>query len=109
MRIDDKVRCEKLQHVIDREAAKMSALSSEKNDKCEYLTGEEILLLDQRRVIEQAKITYSPLGKDFKKTNKKIEDQEKKHIETTQNCEKQLIKSNTIVQKMIMILDINWF
>ena len=97
MRIDDKIRDEKLQHDIDREAAKMSALSSGKNDKCEYLTGKEILLLDQRRVIEPAKITYSPLGKDLKKTNKKIEDQEKKHIKATQNREKQLIRSNTIV------------
>ena len=96
MRIDDKIRCEKLQHDIDREAAKMSALSSGKNDKCGYLTGEGILLLDQRRVIEQG-IRFSPLGKDLKKTNKKIEDQEKKHIKATQNREKQLIKSNTIV------------
>ena len=30
-----------------------------------YLTGEEILPSDQRRVIEQAKYVYSPLGKAF--------------------------------------------
>ena len=48
-------------------AAKLSALSSEKIDKYEYLTGEEILPSDQRRVIEQAKFTYSPLGKAFEK------------------------------------------
>ena len=48
-------------------AAKLSALSSEKIDKYEYLTGEDILPSDQRRVIEQTKFTYSPLGKAFEK------------------------------------------
>ena len=67
MTIDDKIRDEKLQHDINREAAKISALSSEKIDKYEYLTGEEILTPDQRTVIEQAKLTYSPLGKAFEK------------------------------------------
>ena len=45
----------------------LSALSSGKIDKYEYLTGEEILPSDQRRIIEQAKFTYSPLGKAFGK------------------------------------------
>ena len=49
--IGDKIRDEKLKYSINREAAKISALSSRKIDKCEYLTGEEILLPDQRRVI----------------------------------------------------------
>ena len=40
---DDKIRDEKLQYDINREAAKLSALSSEKVDKYEYLTGKEIL------------------------------------------------------------------
>ena len=65
MIIDDKVRDEKLQYGINREAAKMSTVSSGKIDKYEYLTGEEILPSDQRRVIEQAKFTYFPLGKSF--------------------------------------------
>ena len=43
MKIDDKNRVEKLQYDINREAANMSALSSRKIDKYEYLTGEEIL------------------------------------------------------------------
>ena len=42
MTIDDKIRDEKLQHGINREAAKISALSSSKINKYEYLTGEEI-------------------------------------------------------------------
>ena len=40
MAIDDQIRDEKLQYNIDREAAKISALSSGKIHKYEYLTGE---------------------------------------------------------------------
>ena len=67
MTIDDQARDEKLQHDINREAAKISALSSGKIDKYEYLTGEEILPSNQQQIIEQAKFTYSPLRKPFEK------------------------------------------
>ena len=43
MAIDDQVKDEKLQYDINREAAKISALSSGKIDKYEYLTSEETL------------------------------------------------------------------
>ena len=43
VQVSDKIRDEKLQYDINREAAKMSALSSGKIDKYEYLTDEEIL------------------------------------------------------------------
>ena len=69
---------------IKREAAKTSALSSGKIDKYEYLTGDEILPSDQSRIIEQAKFTYSPLSRTFKKQVKKIEEQGKKQIEILQ-------------------------
>ena len=49
MAIDGKIRDEKLQYDIKREAAKVSALTSGKIYKYEYLTGEEILPLDQGR------------------------------------------------------------
>ena len=52
---------------INREAAETSALSSGKIDKYEYLTGKEILSSNQRQRIEQAKFTYSSLGKAFEK------------------------------------------
>ena len=52
---------------INRETAKKSALPSNKIDKYEYLTGEEILPSNQQQIIEQAKFTYSPLGKAFAK------------------------------------------
>ena len=60
-----KIRDEKLQFDINREAARKSAILSGKIDKYEYLTGEEIL--PQSRLIEQTKFTYSPLGKAFEK------------------------------------------
>ena len=67
MTIDDKIKDEKVQYDINREIAKMSALSSGKIDKYEYFTSEESIPPDQRRGIEQAKFTYSPLGKAFEK------------------------------------------
>ena len=81
MTIDDQNRDEKLQYDINREAAKISALSSNKIGKYEYLTGEEILPSNQKQIIEQAKFTYSPLGKAFEKQIKTIEDQGKKQVE----------------------------
>ena len=64
MTIDDKIKDEKLQYDIVREAAKISILSSGKVDKQEYLTGEEILPSNQREIIEQVKFVYSPLRND---------------------------------------------
>ena len=54
MTIDDKVIDEKIQYDINREVAKVSALSSGKIEKYEYITGEEILPSDQSSMIEQA-------------------------------------------------------
>ena len=73
MTIDNKIRDEKIQYDFNREAAKISALSSSKIYKYEYLTSEEILPSEQSRVIEQANFTYFPLGKVFKKQIKTIE------------------------------------
>ena len=63
---------------INREPAKISALLSGKIDKYEYLTAEEILPSNHQQVIEQAKFTYSLLGKAFEKQTKTIEDQGEK-------------------------------
>ena len=70
MTIDDQIRDEKLPYDINREAAKISALSSGKIVKYEYPTGEQILLSNQKQIIKQAKSTYSPLGKAFEKKQK---------------------------------------
>ena len=85
MTINDQVRDEKLQYDINREAAKISALSSGKTHKYKYLTGEDILLSNQQQIIEQAKFTYSPLGKAFEKQIKTIEDQGKKQVDALEN------------------------
>ena len=70
MTIDDQIRDEKLQYDINRKAAIISALSSNKINKYEYLTGEEILPSNRQQIIEQAKFTYSPLEKAFEKQKK---------------------------------------
>ena len=75
MIIDNTIRSEKLQYDINREAKKISALSSVKIDKYEYLAGEEILQSDQSRTIEQAKFIHSPLSKAFEKEIATIEEQ----------------------------------
>ena len=67
MTIKDQIRDENLQYDINREAPKASALSSGKIDKYEYFAGEEILPSNEQQIIEQAKFTYSPLGKTFEK------------------------------------------
>ena len=77
MTINDQIKDEKLEYDINREAAKISALSSDKIHKYEYLTGEDILPSNQQQMIEQAKFTYFPLGKAFKKQIKTIECQGK--------------------------------
>ena len=92
MTINDKIKDEKLQSYINREAAKVSALSSGKIDKYESLTSKEILS-DQIRVMEQASFTYSPLGRAFEK-QRTIEDQEGKKRKALEEHTKQLVKYN---------------
>ena len=55
MTINDKIKVDKLQYDIKREAAKIRSLSAGKIDKHEFLTGEEILFSNQSKMIEQAK------------------------------------------------------
>ena len=75
MTINDQIRDKKLQYDINREAAKTLPLSSGKIHKYEYRNGKDILPSNQQQIIEQAKITCSPLEKAFKKQIKKFEDQ----------------------------------
>ena len=84
MTIEDQIKDKKLRYDINREA-KISALSSGKIDKYEYLTGEEILPPNQQQIIEQAKFTYSPLGEAFEKLTKTIEDQGKKQVDALES------------------------
>ena len=69
MTINDRIRDEKLQYDINREAAKISRNIY----KYEYLTGEDLLSSKEQQIIEQAKFIYFPLGKAFEKQIKTIE------------------------------------
>ena len=75
MTIDHQIRDEKLQNDFNREAAKISARSSGKVDKYEYLTGEEILPSNQKQIIEQGNLAYSSLSKAFEKQIKATQNQ----------------------------------
>ena len=102
MTIEDQIRDEKLQYDINREAAKISALSSGKIDKYECLTGEEILPSNQQQIIEQPKFTYSPLGKAFQKQRKTIKGQGEKQIKAIQDNKEQLVNINNRDVKMMI-------
>ena len=67
-------------------------MSSDKSDKYEYLTDKETLTSDQNRIIEQAKFTYSPLGRAFEKQVKTIEDQGEKQTKALEQYGKQVVK-----------------
>ena len=90
MAIEDQIKDEKLQYDINREAAKMSALSSGKIDKYEYLTGEEILPSNPQQIVQQDKFNYSPLGKALEKQRKTIEDQGEKQVDALKTSYKKL-------------------
>ena len=98
MTINNQIRDEKLQYDINREAAKILTLSSRKIQKYEYLTGEDILSSNQQKIIEQAKFTYSALGKAFEKQIKTIEDQGQKQVDTLKNL-KSKKQTKTITYK----------
>ena len=57
------------------------------------LTGEKILPSDQSRIVEQAKLIFSPLGKRFGKQMQIIENQWELRIKTIEEQERRLVKS----------------
>ena len=85
MTINDQIRDEKRQYDTDRKAAEISALSSGKIHKYEYLTGEDIWRSNQQQITEQAKFTYSPLEKAFEKQIKTFEDQGRKQTDALES------------------------
>ena len=95
MTINDQIRDEKLQYDINREAAKISALSPGEIRKYEHFTGEDILPSNQQQIIEQEKFTYSPMGKAFEKQIKTIEDQGKKQDDALRLLEPKAIESGS--------------
>ena len=71
--LNRKIKQNESQYDLDREAAKISALSSKNLDKYKLLTGEDLDL--KPSTAEQAKFEYSPLGKIF---NKGLSEEDKK-------------------------------
>ena len=82
------------QYNFDRKAAKISALSCNNLDKCEYLTGEDLGL--KPSTIEQTKFKYSPLGKIFNKWLDKDDQKDGlfKRLKNIENALKRLTSSN---------------
>ena len=110
MTIDDQIKDEKVQYNINRETAKISALSSGKLHKYEHLTVEDILPSSNQQIIEQARFTYSPLGKAFNKQIKTIEKQGKKQVDAlntlkSDNNKKLQLKNENIIPKSVFASD----
>ena len=107
MTINDQIRDEKLQYDINREAAKILALSSSKIHKYEYLTDEDILPSNQQQIIKKARFTYSPLGKAFEKQIKTIEDEDKKLVDALESLkpkeQKNLLRINLIIGQKLQL------
>ena len=80
--IDDKIKSNKAQYDLDREAAKISALSSGELEKYEYLTGEDLGY--KPIVLGKVKFQYSLLGGAFNNAFKK-DDKNKKVIKYSNN------------------------
>ena len=90
--LDRKIKKNESQYDLDREAAKISALSSNNLDKYELLTGQDLGL--KPKTIEQTKFEYSPLGKIF---NKGLSEDDKKEglfkrLENIKDKKEELIK-----------------
>ena len=71
--LGDKIKVNQAQCNLDRETAKISALSSKELDKYEYLTGEDLGC--KPGVVEKVKFDYSPLGEVF---DKELDEKDKK-------------------------------
>ena len=90
-----------------RQAAKISALSSAKIHKYEYLTGEDILPSNQQKIMQKARFTYSPLGKAFEKQVKTIEDQRQKQVDAlkdlNQKNKQNRLRINLIISQKLQL------
>ena len=90
MTTNEKNRDEKVQCDTNKEAGKVSALSSGKVDKYEYLTGEETLPSNQSQIKQQAKFTFYPwfkaLEAEIKRIKEKRETQITAHMNKKRTC-----------------------
>ena len=100
MKADDKITDKTRQYIINKEAAKISELSSGEIDKYEYLKGKEILLSNQSKILEQIKFKYSSLA--LKKQAKVNMEQGDKLIKTAEEQKKkQMIAKDENGEKIL--------
>ena len=115
--LNRKIKQNESQYDLDREAAKISALSSNNLDKYELLTGKDLGL--KPSTIEQAKFEYSSLGKIFNKGLseddkregvlkglKNIKDKNEELINTN-NTTNKATENKTNIQSKKLIYDVN--
>ena len=105
--LDRKIKKNEALYDLDREAAKISALSSNNLDKYEYLTCEDLGL--KPSTVEQAKFEYSPLGQIF---NKGLSEDHKKEgisktLENIKDKNDELLKTFSTTNKANKIPKIN--
>ena len=112
MTLDDKIRDQKLQYNINRKATKISALSPGETGEHKCLTGEDILSFNQRKIIEQAKFAYSPLGKAFERQIEKEADPVQSLDISDKNLMNDLIrgklKENVKLQDIVKKYNLNY-
>ena len=103
--LNRKIKQNKAQYDLDREAAKTSTLSSNNLDKYEYLTGEDWGL--KPSTVEKAKFEYSALGKIF---NKGLSEDDKKEgllkkLKNIENKNEQLLKLKNKTENIKEVTD----
>ena len=87
--------------ILTERSSRNISITSEKIDKYEYLTDEEMLLPDQS--LAQGTFTYSPLGKALEKQIKTIEKQGEKQIGVLEEHGKQLLKSSGEKESSVLL------
>ena len=97
--LDRKIKQNESQYNLDREAAKISALSSNNLDKYELLTGEDLGL--KPSTVEKAELEYSPLGKVFNK-GLSVKDKKEGLLKRLKNIEDKNKVKNKVENKDII-------
>ena len=90
--LDDKIKVYQVEYDLDRETAKIPALSSKELVKYEYLTGEDLGY--QAGVVEKVKFEYSPLGEALNNQAKSKTDK-RNEVVNTDKQDKNLIYNSS--------------
>ena len=80
--IDENVKYKQRRYGVSREAVRLSAVSSNKINQSEYLTGKDILPSGPSQKYNNLNIyIYSPLGKQLRKQIKFTKDQKRNYVD----------------------------